>query len=56
MILSRTFKRNDKPITQRMVWHNISSDTLDWNWEVSQDSGETWRVLWRIDYTRRLED
>jgi hypothetical protein len=42
-----------KPVKLRMVWHNIAADTLDWNWERSDDGGETWRVLWAIHYRRQ---
>ncbi len=38
---------------QRMVWYNIQEDEFDWNWERSDDGGETWRILWQIKYTRR---
>lgn len=38
---------------QRMVWFNIETDKFDWNWERSDDSGETWRALWQIKYMRK---
>jgi hypothetical protein len=53
MILQRAVQRDGVGILQRMVWYNISTDTLDWNWEASRDGGRTWDVLWKIDYTRR---
>jgi len=42
-----------KPIKLRMVWYNIAADELDWNWEKSEDAGQTWAVLWQLHYTRR---
>jgi hypothetical protein len=36
-----------------MVWYNIGRDQFDWNWERSDDEGQTWQVLWQIRYTRR---
>ncbi len=53
MILSREALIQEIPVVQRMVWYNISEDTMDWNWEISRDGGETWNVNWKIDYTRR---
>jgi hypothetical protein len=54
MILSRKATTKDgKEIMQRMVWHNISHDQLDWNWEASQDGGKTWNVNWPIHYARK---
>jgi hypothetical protein len=54
MILSRKATTKDgKEILQRMVWHNISREQLDWNWEASQDDGKTWKVNWQIHYTRK---
>jgi hypothetical protein len=54
MILSRkATTRDGKQIMQRMVWHNITRDQLDWNWEASQDGGKTWKVNWQIHYMRK---
>jgi hypothetical protein len=36
-----------------MVWYNIASDQLDWNWERSEDEGTTWTILWQIHYQRK---
>jgi hypothetical protein len=54
MILSRqATTKEGKEIIQRMVWHNIAKDQLDWNWEASEDGGKTWKVNWQIHYTRK---
>lgn len=53
MVLLREAVVEGRPIRQRMVWYNISDDELDWNWERSDDGGETWNVLWHIHYRRR---
>jgi len=53
MVLQRETVRDGKPLLQRMVWYNISADELDWNWEKSEDGGETWTTLWKIHYTRK---
>ncbi len=53
MILSRTAHRAGSVYRQRMVWYNISEDSLDWNWERSLDDGVSWDTLWEIHYLRR---
>jgi hypothetical protein len=53
MILSRPAIIKGQAVQQRMVWHNIQADALDWSWERSDDDGQTWQVLWAIHYERR---
>jgi len=53
MILSRDAIVRGEACKQRMVWYNIQGDGFDWNWERSNDGGNTWRVLWRIHYARK---
>lgn len=53
MILSRPAVIEGQPVQQRMVWHNIQADALDWSWERSGDEGQSWKVLWAIHYERR---
>ncbi len=38
--------------TQRMVFYNITGDSMTWDWESSTDGGETWTLNWRIFYER----
>jgi hypothetical protein len=52
MILSRQAERDGDVFLQRMVFYNIQENSLDWNWERSTDDGETWEVLWHINYQR----
>jgi len=52
MILSRKISRNDKELIQRMVFYNISKDKFDWNWESSEDNGVSWKMNWKIHYSR----
>lgn len=37
---------------QRMVFYNIEKDSFTWDWEASVDEGESWKLLWRIEYKR----
>ena len=53
MILIRDAVVRGEACKQRMVWYNIEPDQFDWNWERSDDSGITWRVLWKIHYQRK---
>jgi hypothetical protein len=53
MVLQRSAEREGKPILQRMVWYGIARDSLEWNWERSEDGGGTWTVLWKIHYRRK---
>ena len=53
MILSRDAIVKGEACKQRMVWHNLEGNQFDWNWERSDDGGQTWRVLWEIKYVRR---
>jgi hypothetical protein len=53
MILSRDAIVRGEACKQRMVWYDIHGDRLEWNWERSDDGGNTWRVLWQIHYARR---
>ena len=38
----------------RMRWHDIQPDRFRWDWERSDDGGETWETLWPIVYTRAV--
>ncbi|CAG0934550.1 hypothetical protein TFLX_03539 [Thermoflexales bacterium] len=53
MVLQRPATRQGQTFLQRMVWYNVEHDQFDWNWERSDDDGQTWQVLWQIHYTRR---
>jgi hypothetical protein len=53
MVLSRDAIVRGEACQQRMVWYNITKDEFDWNWESSDDEGETWKVLWQIKYRRK---
>lgn len=52
-VLSRQFEHEGQTVSQRMVFHNVNEDSLDWNWERSLDEGETWETLWAVHYERQ---
>lgn len=37
---------------QRMVFRDITEASLIWDWERSENEGETWQLMWRIHYRR----
>ncbi len=53
MVLRHTAEKDGAPVEQRMVWHNITADSLDWLWQQSADGGQTWTTLWSIHYVRQ---
>ena len=53
MVLTREATDDSVTFLQRMMWYDISADSLDWNWEKSTDGGESWETLWHIRYVRR---
>lgn len=53
MILSRKANIRGKEYIQRMVWYDIKEDAFMWNWERSEDNGETWLVQWKLHYKRK---
>ncbi len=53
MTLSMDRTVNGQPATYRMVFYNIAGNSLDWDWERSEDDGQSWQLQWRIHYRRR---
>jgi len=39
-------------VVQRMVWLDVTPESLRWQWQRSVDGGATWEVAWEIDYRR----
>ncbi len=46
-------ERADETVVQRMVFSDITDDSLEWSWQGSRDGGDTWNDLWNISYQRR---
>ncbi|MCP4363045.1 MAG: DUF1579 domain-containing protein [Chloroflexi bacterium] len=55
MILSRDALLKGKRIQQRMVWQDIQPNSLEWQWQQSDDGGQTWQTQWHIHYKRKEE-
>jgi len=52
---TKMIQQDDKKIIQRMTFKNISDDSFTWDWEGTSDGGITWKLLWRINYKRKLK-
>jgi len=50
---TRLKEHKGEKIIQRMVFYNIKTDSLTWDWERSRDGGVTWQLQWRINYVRK---
>lgn len=46
-------QRDDETVVQRMIFTDITGDSLEWTWQGSRDGGETWNDLWNVSYRRR---
>ena len=45
-------KQGEKQLVLRMVFYDIRENSMVWDWESSEDGGETWKLNWRINYKR----
>jgi hypothetical protein len=48
----RTAPERGPRARQRMVFRDVTPDSLRWTWEASDD-GATWSLRWQIDYRRQ---
>lgn len=46
------FEINGVKTTSRMVFYDITADSFVWDWEQSNDGGNSWSLAWRINYKR----
>nr|WP_288935161.1 hypothetical protein [uncultured Allomuricauda sp.] len=49
---TQNIEKDGKLTTARMVFKDIKEDSFLWDWESSDDNGNTWKLLWRIHYKR----
>lgn len=54
VLLRHGQNRQGHPQISRMVFVNVTRDSLDWRWERSEDGGKTWQLLWPIHYARKV--
>lgn len=43
---------NGDKFTTRLVWKNITNESMDWSYERSVDGGKSWTSIWDIHYVR----
>ena len=43
---------NEATVISRMVFYDITEDSLTWDWETTNDDGKTWILNWKIKYSR----
>lgn len=46
--------RDGETVVNRMVFSDITPDSLEWAWQRSADDGANWTDLWNISYRKRL--
>ena len=39
-------------VVNRMVFREITDDSIRWEWQMSRDQGANWNDIWTIDYAR----
>jgi len=44
---------NNVTTQYRMLYHNITPVSFDWDWDISTDAGKTWLSKWHISYKRK---
>jgi hypothetical protein len=53
MVLStEPTEREGEVMVNRMVFTDVTPDSLEWAWQRSADGGQTWADLWNISYQR----
>jgi len=52
-LIHHSTTREGQPQMGRMVFLNVTADSLDWRWEKSLDGGKTWQLQWPIHYVRK---
>lgn len=48
----RAYEKDGKTIRLRMVFREVTKDSLKWLWQRSDDAGKSWKTAWEIDYRR----
>lgn len=45
-------EKDGKVFIQKMVFKDVKPEGYIWDWMASQDGGKTWKINWRINYTK----
>jgi hypothetical protein len=52
VLLCDRHNNEQRDAVYRMRFFDIQADSLTWTWEKSLDGGDSFEVLWRLDYSR----
>lgn len=55
MFVTTSTNQEGKELYLRMVFRDIEENSFVWDWEASEDGGESWKLNWQIHYQRRSE-
>lgn len=51
-LMTRPREVNGESRVNRMVFSDITAESLEWRWQGSRDNGNSWGDLWHISYRR----
>lgn len=52
MFVRNGINQQGNSVMQRMIFYDIEPDSFTWDWQISEDNGETWQLRWKINYQR----
>ena len=52
-IFQTTLNKASPQKHQRMIFTKIKEDSFVWLWQKTDDNGESWQELWKINYVRQ---
>lgn len=55
VFITEKVKKDALTMVSRMVFKDIKANSFTWDWEGSTDGGKTWKLNWRINYSRMNE-
>ena len=56
IFITSKVKKDSRTIVSRMVFKDVKTNSFTWDWEGSVDGGKTWKLNWRINYSRIIND
>ncbi|TJY37083.1 hypothetical protein [Pontimicrobium aquaticum] len=56
IFVTNKVEKDSLSIVSRMVFKDVKTNSFTWDWEGSVDGGKTWKLNWRINYSRINND
>lgn len=53
MFRTETQEVQGQKVIKRMIFKDITKNSLSWHWETSVDGGKSWQLKWKINYKRK---